>query len=373
MSTLSESLVPIDIKLDDILLDPNNPRFAELGEEVDIVPDNRYGEEKIQKITYDRMKSKSFDVLELRDTIKTIGYLPMDRIVVRGWRSSGMDTTKFIVIEGNRRITALKWLMELHDSGKETFTDEQLINFKEIHALQLNDDVAPETARWILPGLRHVSGIKEWGPYQKARAVFILRETGCSPQEAAQSLGLATRGANQLWRSYLALEQMKKDEEYGEYAEPRLYSYFEEVFKRPNVREWLQWDDNERQFQKTDRLREFYTWVIGEIGEEGEPAEPKLPEAKSVRDLGRIIDDSGAMNVFRSTGGTLTRALAKYEVDHPENWRPIILSAELALASLTPDTLRKLIAEDIEIIKTMSSRIDQVLKDYEKLTSDNNV
>lgn len=193
MSSLSESLAPIDIKLDDILLDPNNPRFAELGEEVDIVPENRYGEMKIQKITYERMKSKTFDVLELRDTIKTIGYLPMDRIVVRAWRNSGTTTIKFVVIEGNRRITALKWLMDLHDAGKETFTDEQLKNFKEIHALQLNDDVAPETARWILPGLRHVSGIKGVGSLSKSSCGFYSQRNRLLPARSSSKLGISDK------------------------------------------------------------------------------------------------------------------------------------------------------------------------------------
>jgi hypothetical protein len=54
-----------------------------------------------------------------------------------------------------------------------------------------------------------VSGIKEWGAYQKAKAVFELRESGMTPQAAAQSLGLSTRNANQLWRSSSAKKREK--------------------------------------------------------------------------------------------------------------------------------------------------------------------
>src|ERR1019366_7501037 len=36
---------------------------------------------------------------------------------------------------------------------------------------------------------------KEWGAYQKAKAVFELRESGLTAQAAAQSLGLNTRAA----------------------------------------------------------------------------------------------------------------------------------------------------------------------------------
>jgi len=227
------------VNLADLLLDPNNPRFAELGQKLDAVPEGRFGEEKVQQQTYERMKTPRFDVAELRDTIKNLGFLPMDRIVVRKWKGSDASSPKFVVVEGNRRIAALKWLIELQDSGRETFTTEQVQNFTQLEVLLLDDEAAPENSTLILPGLRHVSGIKEWGPYQKARAVHALRESGMSSQEAAQSIGLSTRAANQLWRSYLALEQMRADEEYGEFAEPSLYSYFEEVFKRRNVRDYL--------------------------------------------------------------------------------------------------------------------------------------
>ena len=160
---------------------------------------------------------------------------------------------------------------------------------------------------------------------------------------------------------------MKEDEEYGEFAEPKQYSFFEEILKRPNVREWLDWNDEERKFRKKERLREFYSWIIGELNEEGEPGEPKLPKAISVRDLGKIIDDEVALNVFRAEGGTLIRALARYEAEHPEDWHPAINTAELVLASLTPDALRKLTDEDVKILEILSSRIKQVLKDRKKL------
>lgn len=209
MPSLTSALSPISVQLDDILLDPNNPRFAELGQQLDAVPESRFAETRVQQQTFDRMKTPRFDVVELRDTIKNLGFLPMDRLVIRKWRAGSTRATKYVVVEGNRRVAALKWLIELHESGKETFNEDQLRNFTSLEVLLLDDETAPQNAKWILPGLRHVSGIKEWGPFQKARAVYELRESGSAPQVAAQSLGLSTRQANQLWRSYLALEQMR--------------------------------------------------------------------------------------------------------------------------------------------------------------------
>jgi hypothetical protein len=367
MAGLPALLKPITVDLTDLLLDPNNPRFAELGQKLDAVPDVRFAEEKVQQQTYERMKTPRFDVSELRDTIKNLGFLPMDRIVVRRWKGGDSSNPKYVVVEGNRRIAALRWLVELQDSGRETFTSDQLKNFTRLEVLLLDDDAAPENARLILPGLRHVSGIKEWGPYQKARAVHALRESGMSSQEAAQSIGLSTRAANQLWRSYLALEQMRADEEFGEFAEPSLYSYFEETFKRTNVKDSLGWSDEEKRFTNEDKLKEFYGWMVGEPDDSGGSGEPKLPEAKSVRDLGKIIDDVGAMTVFRASGGTLTRALARFESEHPQEWLPAVSSAENVLASLSPDTLRKLTDQELAIVQKLDARIDQVIEDRRRL------
>lgn len=362
---LAKLLSPIEVQLQHLLLDPNNPRFSELGDELQSIAESRFSDEKVQQNTFEKMRDPIFDVGELRDTIKSLGFLPMDRIVVRKWKGAHADgKPRYVVIEGNRRITALKWLVNLHEIGKETFTQERLINFTTIEALLLDEQFAPESATLILPGLRHVSGVKEWGPYQKAKAVHALRKTGLSAQEAAQSLGLSTRAANTSYRCFLALEAMKSDEEYGEYADPKMYSYFEEIQKRPAIRDWLAWSDEAEKFTNEERLREFYSWITPSSDD---PGPPKLSEARSVRELAQVISDEAALAILRSPEGSLSRALAKYEADHPEDWFPKILSAISALKSLTPDDLRKLDAATIQTLHDLKERTQQALNDRETL------
>lgn len=362
MTMLTSFLTPIHLNLDQLLLDPNNPRFSELGEELNAILETRFAEEKVQATTKDRMKSPIFDVSELKDTIKTVGFLPMDRIVVRKWKGKTTDQVdRYVVIEGNRRVTALKWLIDLHENAKETFSEDLLNNFKSLDALLLDDKLAPDTATLILPGLRHVSGVKEWGPYQKAKAVYALRKSGMTPQDAAQSLGLSVRAANTSYRCFLALEQMKSDEEFGEFAVPKMYSYFEEAFKRPDVKTWLDWNDAQESFSNDEHLKEFYSWMIPPTDDTD--GSPKLPEAKSVRELGTIIKDEQALNVFRSAEGSLTRALAKYEVDHPEEWFPKVIAASNAIKSLTPDMLRKMDVPSITALEELHATITQTLQD----------
>ncbi len=372
MIKLNNLLTPITASLDQLLLDPNNPRFSDFDDDAEMVPESRYNELKVQERTFDRMKE--FDVSELRDTIETVGFLPLDRIVVREWESQAIDPKKYVVVEGNRRVTALKWLIMLQEEGKRTFSAEALENYRQVEVLLLDKNNAPLASRLVLPGLRHVSGIKEWGPYQKARAVNELRKTGAQPQDIAQSLGLTTRSANALGRSYLAFEQMRVDEEYGEFVVPRKFSYFEEIFKRPNVKEWLGWSDDKNQFTNDSHLREFYTWMIGEPNpddeEEGERASPKLPEAKSIRQLSQILNDDSSLAIFRGPNGTLTRALSRLEAEKQSDWQSAIGSAESTLATLSPDTLRSMTEEDVSLLDNLSERVQKVLEDRRKLISE---
>jgi len=360
LDNLSSLLTPLTVDLEQLLLDPNNPRFSELGEELNSVPESRFADQKVQAHTFDKMRDQRFDVNELRDTIKTLGFLPMDRIVVRPWKVA-TDPPKFVVIEGNRRVTALRWLIQLHENGKETFSEERLKNLKRLECLVLDDTLAPESATLVLPGLRHVSGIKEWGPYQKAKTVHALRKGGMSPQEAAQSLGLSTRAANNAYRCFIALENMKANEEFGEATDPRMYSYYEEVFKRPDVKTWLAWSDEAEEFSEAERINEFYSWIVPS-GEDGSGS-PKLPEAKNVRDLASIVQDENALAVLRGPDGTISRALARYQIDHPEDWYPKVMAATAALKTLTPDMLRKMDNPTLTSLNDLKGRIEQALSD----------
>src|SRR5258708_1809218 len=148
MAALTEFLEPIELRLDQLLVDPNNPRFAELGGPHDPVPELRIPEPRVQREALDQMKAEKFDVVELRDTIKTVGYLPVDRIVVRAWggNASGAEP-KYVVVEGNRRVTALKWLLDLHETGRETLSPEQMQNYTKLPALVLDESRAPDYAR----------------------------------------------------------------------------------------------------------------------------------------------------------------------------------------------------------------------------------
>ncbi len=366
MMSLSERLQPISVNLDQLLLDPNNPRFAELNEEEAPVREVRYAEPRVQEIALSKLKNKKFDLLELRQTILELGFLPVDKVVVRKWSHAEADTPRFVVVEGNRRIAALKWINESCNSGTLDLNTDQLTNFNQLEVLLFDVDPSDQLTLLIIPGLRHVSGIQAWGPYQKALTVFRLRESGKTPPEAAQSIGLSTRAANTLWRSYLALEQMRLDEEFGEYAHADRYSFFEEAIKDRNVREWLGWSDEARSFTNHENLRAFYSWMPrNETGYEDEGV--KLPEAKSARQLGKIIENPDAFSRFKSPEGNLVNALAIMEQPDPSRWHVPVENAITVIDSIPFTSVSALTREDINLLARVQQAASNALDAHNRL------
>src|SRR4051812_41060555 len=93
-------LVAVDIPLDQIYLDPNNPRFTH--EDWTYVDDRRIANAEVQE-TARQLLIEKYDVERLRENIEVNGYLPIDRVIVRQFVKN-----KYVVLEGNRRICAAK-------------------------------------------------------------------------------------------------------------------------------------------------------------------------------------------------------------------------------------------------------------------------
>jgi hypothetical protein len=110
-------------------------------------------------------------------------------------------------------------------------------------------------------------------------------------------------------------------------------------------------------------LIEFYSWIVPGSDEE----EAKLPKAVNIRELSTFIDDPAAVSIFRSKDGSLSRALARYELDHPADWFPQIAAAVGAIRSLTPDKLRHLDGASIQSLTELREAVEQALEDRSKL------
>ena len=141
--SLSNQLQPDELPLDQIYLDPNNPRFVEAN--WDLIPIEDTADAEVQESTRRRMV-RYFAVDKLKMNMEVNGYLPIDRVIVKE-----IADEKYIVLEGNRRICAAKMVSKVAADGSE-ISGEVLDSLKSIPVLvYTGGDV---DAAWIFQGLR---------------------------------------------------------------------------------------------------------------------------------------------------------------------------------------------------------------------------
>jgi hypothetical protein len=293
-----DNLQQVDVGIDNLFLDPNNPRFADLQDKTNLIPTNRICEKTVQDKALSRILDQRFEVKQLKDSIRTIGYLTIDKLVV-----SRLDDDKYLVIEGNRRLGAIKSLLEDCANGEIELSPEIEKSLRELPVLVLEevDPLKREHLARVLQGVRHVSGIRPWGPYQQAQIVAIMIDDGRDQPEICEILGLQKKRINILRRCFYALKQMSEDGDYGDEVEPKLFSMYDEIFKVPKFRDWLEWDDEKNLFCNEGRRKMLYGWLVGTEDDNGLRVPAKIVDPKEIRELTSLMDDAIQFKRFCDT------------------------------------------------------------------------
>jgi hypothetical protein len=153
-------LVPVEIELNKIMLDPTNPRF---------MSETPYSQAAIQKRMLDTREAKEL-LSSMKEGIKWV-----NRIVVRKTTTitskidyPEIDDFEYIVVEGNNRTACLKTgqinnitestCIPVLEAIKETDESDESY-YREIHLTQ---------------GIANVMVVKEWPPIAKARHLFKM-------------------------------------------------------------------------------------------------------------------------------------------------------------------------------------------------------
>jgi hypothetical protein len=235
-------LRPAQLALDSLLLDPNNPRLVRLGEDaVERYTDCQALDPGLQEeVAGDIRDDAVAGIQDLVNKIRRRGFLTIDRIVVRPVRCDGDASEEYVVLEGNRRVAALKYIrsnagmmVDLSDEVKNTFDPIEVLVYH-------GDD---EDVAWEIQGLRHIESIKQWGLYQQAKYVHdMLDSRGMTAADLHDATGYRVADINRLYRSFLGFQQARTDTDYGPELEEGDFSVFHEaVFAKPALRDWLGW------------------------------------------------------------------------------------------------------------------------------------
>ncbi len=354
-----------EVDLSHLFLDPNNPRYADLGDVKGYISESRIHEEAVQARAQLRIEAGPYDLQQLQDSIKNIGFQPMDRLVVVDLPQSG----HYMVVEGNRRLAALKRLAADDASGDITLEDDVKKSIGKVPVLVIDDSnkEARDYFARVLQGVRHVASVKPWGPYQQAQLIRRMLDQGQQISDIKEVLGLSTPRINSLRRVYNALEQMRNDSEYESEAKPMLFSHFEEAFKKPEIRTWLGWDEKLQLCLHDEHRQMFYAWCV-EIEVDGRKVR-KIEDAKDIRFLSRVLDDEVQKdNFYNMPYFTLADANSKVIGNVPEiDWRSILKHNLNVLNSVGALDLSHATSDDVSLLEKVKDACSSLMNIAEKI------
>jgi hypothetical protein len=361
---------PEHVSLDRLLLDPNNYRFFDMDQYTKALP-NRIHEDSVQQRAEDLVKLDGKEELRaLKESIEANGYIPVETLVVKPYE---FEKGLFLVVEGNRRVAAMRWLKRDSEGGSSV--QESLIrSFDNLPAIVLEGgEEATMALQHILMGLRHVSGIKQWGGYQRAKLVVeLVDDFGMNLSDAAKQIGMSAHEASRRYRALKALEQMQNDDEFGTLADPKMYRLFHEAVSVVKVKEWLNWHDDEYRFSDEDNLEKFYRLLVPHSPEEEEESarsrDPKIRTYLDVRNLRDIIGNIEAQECLFDPDKSFNEALAVAKASTAPNWHPRIQAAAQTLKKMPTSTLKSLSPADISPLKDLYTILKETLSDWIKLT-----
>lgn len=328
---------PFTLPPDRLLLDPNNYRFHDLPGYKQVTHRARYPESGVQDKALKLLQNtESFELGALKESILSNGFVPIEQIVVEQFDQKS-EPPLYLVIEGNRRAAAVKILLQDYQAGAANITAPVLESLQHLPIVEIvGSDQERGDYQKTLMAIRHVAGIREWGPYQQAKLVVELyegQEHAFGP--VAQRIGISAKEVARRYRASKALAQMENDEEFGEYAAPRLYAFFHEAVSQPKVRDWLKFSDVSYNAEDPVSRRIFYELMSPrEVGEGTLPA--KLQSASvQVRQLKDIVDKELPLSILADAERPFDEAVKAADTENPIDEKGLLeQSFGLALQAL---------------------------------------
>ena len=316
----------IDVPLDKIELDENNPRIQ-----------YRLALGKGTK-TLDEVILAMPEVTKLRKDIELNGGL-REKIVVQRVRDGG-----FKVLEGNCRTVCYRSLR-----AKPEFKDTDM--WKSMPARVVPEDVEERKVAILLADM-HVAGKIQWRAHEKAGQIFRMsRELKMSQGDIATYLRQSKTTVNRFLDACSFMQEKFLVIDDGVYADQgeHKWSFFDEFFRSKTLR-----DENKR---NPDFGDDFCRWV----GDE------RLPEGVNVRDLPAILTHPEARRKLeegpvKTAFADAMKAVAETDPEQGSDFFKLLAKMRDACSSA---------AQVKEILRIRTDKVarKRVLETYESLVS----
>jgi hypothetical protein len=356
---------------ENLLLDPMNPRLGRNVTALDVP----------QSEVLESMSAWTLDELAV-SFLEGGGFWTHEALLVTEEILYGKPS--LVVVEGNRRLAALKLLRQAFQTPEEsskkwlgiaaggTAADNLFTKVPYIYV-----DSRKEIEAFL--GFRHVTGIKEWRPAEKAEYIARLVDGGLSYKQVMRKIGSKTPAVRQNYISYRLLLQMEDTVE--DLAVEKVQERFSVMYialKTEGGKKYLSIDilaePNEAKRPVPDThlrsLAHFSEWLFGT-----KVKPPLFTDSRRVNDFGRILESPIAVKYLEeSSDPRFDVALQRAGGDEPELLRLLGDagdSIELALMKAHLYKNSKEIQEAVERVGRDSAQLLQIFPVVrEKLASE---
>jgi hypothetical protein len=292
------------VLVSNLRFDPENPRL------------NGKGANYTQAQIFDILE-KSFDILPVAKSMADNGYFDEEPLmVVEKEKEKGI----FVVVEGNRRLAALKALID--PAFQRRSPDRHLYENLAKSLSEPLDEVPvmiSKSRETLIPrmGFRHIAGIMKWESLSKAVYIHDLITKQGKYDFDAMGHDLIVEPSN-IKKNYLAYRiylQARENEIETKGIEDNFGIWYT-ALSNVNIQKFIGY--NPRAIQKDRIMAPIPKNRIDELAELigyifGTPDVKKvIPESRDLKKLGQVLHSKGALNHIRS-GGSFADALLLIE------------------------------------------------------------
>ncbi|MBT9136333.1 MAG: hypothetical protein DDT34_01407 [Firmicutes bacterium] len=275
--------------VDHLNLDPSNPR---LGRRVAAA---NLGQPEVLDIM------KDWSPEELATSFLESGFWPQEALIAVTEDIYGQEG--LVVVEGNRRLAAIK-LLKLAIDGSPTSAKWRDIAasgelspqfFGEIPYILV--DNRSKVSAYL--GYRHVTGIKEWKPAEKAEYIAkLIEEEGLTYDEVRRKIGSKTPSVKQHYIAYRLLLQMDEQEEINTELVEEKFSVLYLSLRTAGVKKYLELNlDTTPENARTPvpaaalpKMVNYSRWLFGT-----DKDAPLFTDSRYVDDFGKVLESPDAV------------------------------------------------------------------------------
>lgn len=286
------------VSLRSLYLDPNNFRIIHELDQKQVPDSDVKNRDVIQRTMRLLSGEKNQNIQDLIESFKANGYLRVDQILVRELPGGGL-----LVVEGNRRVAALKFLQQEYETKGIDLGQLSPDTFSQVPVVLYTD--GDEVHHLTLMALKHISGNKKWGEWNQAQLLEILHKThGLGEDEICRRIGISKVELRRSLRA-LAMVAEYQASDYGDQFNEAMFPIFRHAVRSAALKNWLQWDDGDREIHNTGNRDFFFSLLSrepmeeeeddGSVGYGGKYLDPVITRRDDIDTLAKVISDDRAL------------------------------------------------------------------------------